>query len=97
MGRKRTLEQILELDFISIGELALLTETELSKPYRQSTLKFYSELGILRFEQQEEGLNRRFHRVNSLARLAMIRELIAVKHFSIEDVVTFFKKEDDKK
>jgi DNA-binding transcriptional MerR regulator len=92
MGRKRTLTEIKQLDYISIGELAVLCEEEFSsESIRQSTLKFYCEQNILPFVQKGEGLARRFNRDKSVNRIKEIRQL-ASKHFSIEDIVTYFHK-----
>ena len=48
MSRRRTMEAILASDYVSIGELARLTGC------RYSTLKHYTEEGMLPFEQEEE-------------------------------------------
>lgn len=69
MSRQRTLEKILASEYISIGELARLTGC------RYSTLKYYTEEGMLEFEQAEENLTRRYRRVESIARLEEIRRL----------------------
>jgi DNA-binding transcriptional MerR regulator len=101
MGRKRTLQQIIKLDKINIGELATLCIDVFSTDdkFRQSTLKFYCEVGILPFLQAGPGLNRKFDRVEAIKRLKLIDELKTEKHFSIEDIVSYFKKKgnsDDK-
>ena len=49
MSRRRTMEAILASDYVSIGELARLTGC------RYSTLKHYTEEGMLPFEQEEEN------------------------------------------
>lgn len=46
MSRQRSLQTIAEAEYISIGELARLTGT------RYSTLKFYTEEGMLPFQQE---------------------------------------------
>lgn len=56
---------------MSIGELARLTGC------RYSTLKFYTEEGMLPFEQPEENLTRRFPREKAVARLQEIQRLKA--------------------
>jgi DNA-binding transcriptional MerR regulator len=86
MGRKRSLDKINKLEFISIGELSILSG------FRQSTLKYYSEISILPFKQEGPGLQRRFHRINSQKRLVLIRHLIEAKHYSIEDLIVYFQK-----
>ena len=42
---------------------------------RYSTLKFYTEEGMLPFEQAEENLTRRFPREAAVARIEQIRSL----------------------
>lgn len=69
MSRQRTMEKILASEYVSIGELARLTGC------RYSTLKFYTEEGMLPFEQEEENLTRRYRREKSVERVALIRKL----------------------
>lgn len=69
MSRQRTLEKILASEYVTIGELVRLTGC------RYSTLKFYTEEGILPFEQEEENLTRRFPLKASLERICEIRSL----------------------
>jgi len=63
------METILASEFVSIGELVRLTES------RYSTLKFYTEEGMLSFEQAEENLTRKFNRQTTVARILLIKEL----------------------
>lgn len=56
MSRQRSMEKILVSEYVSIGELVRITGC------RYSTLKFYTEEGMLPFEQAEENLTRRFPR-----------------------------------
>lgn len=67
MSRQRTMEAILASEYVTIGELVRLTEC------RYSTLKFYTEEGMLPFKQEEEKLTRRYHRKESVERIQMIR------------------------
>lgn len=69
MSRQRSLEVIEQAEYVTIGELVRLTAV------RYSTLKFYTEEGMLPFEQAEENLTRRYRRVESLERIAQIRRL----------------------
>ena len=69
MSRQRSMEKILASEYVSIGELARLTGC------RYSTLKFYTEEGMLPFLQEEENLTRRYKREASMAQVARIREL----------------------
>lgn len=89
MGRKRSLQQIQQLDYLNIGEVHTLTGV------RQSTLKYYCEIGILPFTQSGSGLNRKFPRIETLERLDQIADL-KKRHFTIENIVDFFKKKDAK-
>ncbi len=69
MSRQRSLEVIRQAEFVTIGELVRLTGV------RYSTLKFYTEEGLLPFEQAEENLTRRYRRQTSLQRIQKIRAL----------------------
>ncbi len=69
MSRQRSMEKILASEYVSIGELSRLTGC------RYSTLKFYTEEGMLPFEQEEENLTRRYRREDSISRVELIREL----------------------
>ena len=69
MARQRSLEVIRQAEYGTIGELVRLTDV------RYSTLKFYTEEGMLPFEQAGENLTRRYRREESLARIAHIRQL----------------------
>lgn len=67
MARQRALEVIERAEYVTIGELVRLTGV------RYSTLKFYTEEGMLPFEQAEENLTRRYRRRESVARITEIR------------------------
>ena len=69
MSRQRSLEVIGQAEFVTIGELVRLTGV------RYSTLKFYTEEGLLPFQQAEENLTRRYRRQESLQRIQEIRAL----------------------
>ena len=69
MSRQRSLEVIGQAEFVTIGELVRLTGV------RYSTLKFYTEEGLLPFQQAEENLTRRYRRQTSLQRIQEIRAL----------------------
>ena len=69
MSRQRSMEKILSSEYVTIGELVRLTES------RYSTLKFYTEEGMLPFEQAEENLTRRFPREAAVERIEQIRSL----------------------
>lgn len=67
MSRQRSMETILQSEYVTIGELVRLTDV------RYSTLKFYTEEGLLPFEQAEENLTRRYRRESSVERIALLR------------------------
>ena len=71
MSRQRSMETIQQAEYVTIGELVRLTDV------RYSTLKFYTEEGLLPFEQAEENLTRRYLREASLERIALLRRLRA--------------------
>jgi DNA-binding transcriptional MerR regulator len=63
------MEKILSSEYVSIGELVRLTGC------RYSTLKFYTEEGMLPFEQEEENLTRRFPREKAIEKINEIQDL----------------------
>ncbi len=63
------METIRQAEYVTIGELVRLTEV------RYSTLKFYTEEGLLPFEQEEENLTRRYKRKESIERISLIKRL----------------------
>ena len=71
MSRQRSMEVIQQAEYVTIGELVRLTDV------RYSTLKFYTEEGMLPFEQAGENLTRRYRREENPARHAHIKTLRA--------------------
>lgn len=69
MSRQRSMEAILASEYVSIGELVRITDS------RYSTLKFYTEEGMLPFEQAEENLTRRYKRKETVTRIHRIKQL----------------------
>lgn len=69
MGRQRTLEAISKSEYVTIGELVRLTKV------RYSTLKFYTEEGLIPFEQAEEKLTRRYPRLQTIQKINEIIQL----------------------
>lgn len=69
MGRQRSMETIQTAEYVTIGELVRLTDT------RYSTLKFYTEEGMIPFEQAEENLTRRYRREASVSRIQKIKQM----------------------
>ena len=69
MSRQRSMEVIRQAEYVTIGELVRLTDV------RYSTLKFYTEEGMLPFEQAEQNLTRRYRREESVERIELLRRL----------------------
>ena len=69
MSRQRKLEVIQQAEDVTIGELVRLTDV------RYSTLKFYTEQGMLPFQQAAENLTRRYKREESIRRIQWIKAL----------------------
>ena len=69
MSRQRSMEVIRQAEYVTIGELVRLTDV------RYSTLKFYTEQGLLSFEQAEQNLTRRYRREESVERIELLRRL----------------------
>lgn len=77
-------KHILENRPLKIGKLARVTGV------RQSTIKFFSEIGILPFEQKERRLVRRYDRDEAIKRLKEIQELKR-KGMSIEKIIGHYR------
>lgn len=69
MPRKRTLDEIKKRDFLKMSELAELNNV------RYSTIKYYSELGLLPFEQQGKRLAKYYPTKEASQRLKEILRL----------------------
>ncbi len=69
MSRQRSMEKIMASEYVTIGELVRITSS------RYSTLKFYTEEGMLPFEQEEENLTRRYKREETVRRIEYIKKL----------------------
>lgn len=69
MSRQRSIENIMNSEYVSIGELVRLSGA------RYSTLKYYTEENILPFEQEDTNLTRRYKREESLKRIERIKQL----------------------
>jgi DNA-binding transcriptional MerR regulator len=74
MGRRRSDEVIFHSDYVSISELVRITGV------RYSTIKYYSEEGMIPFEQEGTNLTRRYPRVEAVQRLDEIAELRRTGH-----------------
>lgn len=69
MSRQRSLEVIEHSEYVTIGELVRLSSV------RYSTLKHYTEEGLLPYEQAEENLTRRYKREQSMLQIQRIKDL----------------------
>lgn len=65
------MEAIQTAAYVTIGELARLTDV------RYSTLKFYTEEGMIPFQQPEKNLTRRYKREEAVARIFGIKKMRA--------------------
>ncbi|MBP1997101.1 MerR family transcriptional regulator [Paenibacillus eucommiae] len=80
MGRKRSSDKILSLEYVSISELV-----ELSK-VRYSTIKYYTEEGMIPFEQEDIRLIRKYPRELALKRLEEIRVMKEEEGLTIKQI-----------
>ena len=72
-------------NILTIGELAEVSGTRLT------TLKYYTELGILPFSQDGERLTRKYTEGEALERLKKIKEL-KEKRLTIKEIIDYFNK-----
>ena len=79
MNTKKSYDDII----LSIGELAKVSGV------RQSTLKFYTEIGILPFDQDGKRLIRRYKKDEALKRLDEIKKL-KEKRLTIKEMIDHF-------
>jgi len=70
---------------LTIGELAEISGI------RQTTLKYYTELGILPFNQDGKRLTRKYEKEGALERLEKIKEM-KEKRLTIKEIVDHFNK-----
>ncbi|MCR5320954.1 MAG: helix-turn-helix domain-containing protein [Lachnospiraceae bacterium] len=85
MSRRRSDDVIQIAEYVTIGELVRLTGV------RYSTLKYYTEIGILPFEQEGCNLTRRYLRKQAVKRIEEIREL-RNKGQNIDSIIETYKK-----
>ena len=86
MSRQRSMEAIEKSEYVTIGELVRMTGV------RYSTLKFYTDEGMLPFEQAEENLTRRYKREESVERITYIRQMREQK-ITIPEIKAILKSE----
>ena len=72
-------------DVLTMGELAEISGIRLT------TLKYYTELGILPFNQGGERLTRKYKKEEALESLEKIKEL-KEKRLTIKEIVEYFNK-----
>jgi len=72
-------------EVLTIGELAEVSGVRLT------TLKYYTELGILPFNQGGERLTRKYNKEEALERLEKIKEL-KEKRLTIKEIIEHFNK-----
>jgi DNA-binding transcriptional MerR regulator len=72
-------------EVLTIGELAEVSGIRLT------TLKYYTELGILPFNQAEKRLTRKYKKEKALERLEKIKEL-KEKRLTIKEIIVHFDK-----
>ncbi len=70
-------------NILTIGELAEVSGIRLT------TLKYYTELGILPFNQAEKRLTRKYKKEKALERLEKIKEL-KEKRLTIKEIIEHF-------
>jgi len=70
-------------NILTIGELAEVSGTRLT------TLKYYTELGILPFSQEGKRLTRKYKEKGALKRLDKIKEL-KEKRLTIKEIIEHF-------
>jgi len=77
-------------NILTIGELAEVSGTRLT------TLKYYTELGILPFSQGGQRLTRKYTEGEALDRLEKIKEL-KEKRLTIKEIIDLFNKSTEEK
>lgn len=82
-NRKLTLEEIQQKDYVKLSELAELNGV------RYSTVKYYSELGLLPYEQMGKRLAKKYNREVASTRL---KEILQLKEQgkTIPDIINHF-------
>jgi DNA-binding transcriptional MerR regulator len=85
MPTKRNLEQIKQREFLKLAELAELAGV------RYSTIKYYSELGLLPYEQRGDRLAKYYPRIEATQRLKEILKL-RKQGKTLTDIISHFIK-----
>ncbi len=71
-------------NYLTIGKLAEVSGM------RQTTIKYYTEIGILPFSQAEKRLTRKYKKEKTLKRLKEIKQL-KEKRLTIKEIIEHFK------
>lgn len=80
MGRRRDLERILASEYVGMSELVQLSGV------RYSTIKYYTEEGLLPFEQEDTRMARKYPRVQAIERLEEIRSMKEAQGLTIKEI-----------
>jgi len=80
MGRRRNLEIILASEYVGMSELVQLSGV------RYSTIKYYTEEGLLPFEQEDTRMARKYPRVRAIERLEEIRLMKEEQGLTIKEI-----------
>lgn len=82
-NRRLTIEEINQKEYIKLSELAELNGV------RYSTVKYYSELGLLPYEQQGKRLAKKYNREVASNRL---KEILTLREQgkSVPDIINHF-------
>lgn len=83
--RKRTLDEIKQREYLKLSELAELCDV------RYSTIKYYSELGLLPYQQQGERLAKYYPSKQASKRVKDILRLRG-KGKSVPEIISHFIK-----
>jgi len=85
MPTKRNLEQIKQRELLKLSELAELAGV------RYSTIKYYSELGLLPYEQRGKRLAKHYPRIEATRRVKEILKLRG-QGKTLTDIISYFIK-----
>ena len=81
--RKRTKEEIIERDYLKMSELAEYCGV------RYSTIKYYSELGLIPYEQKGDRLAKYYPKVEASKRVKKILDM-RQENKSVPEIITYF-------
>jgi DNA-binding transcriptional MerR regulator len=81
--RKRTKEEIIERDYLKMSELAEYCGV------RYSTIKYYSELGLIPYEQKGDRLAKYYPKEEASKRVKKILDM-RQENKSVPEIITYF-------